>query len=88
MFKSHHKQFEELVESWGLTPEQVDIEYFLVSHHAIGRLIRKRIDTGQYIYIEYEDAFDLANDYFRWKYLTEEQLNKFTQEEFCFRART
>jgi hypothetical protein len=29
MFKSHHKQFEELVESWGLTPEQVDIEYFM-----------------------------------------------------------
>ena len=73
-YLDYHEQFKNLVQSWGLTENDVPVVKYLTSFHAIGRLIRQRQDTKQYIFIEQEDAWEgEADDYFKWSYLSEEE---------------
>ena len=80
-YLDYHEQFKNLVISWGLTENEVPVVKYLTSFHEIGRLIRQRQDTKQYIYIEQEDAWGTANDYFQWRYLSEGQALKIIKED-------
>lgn len=64
------EQLQNMANSMGLDVSQVPRVKFLTSFHDIGREIRKRLDTNQYIYIESEDSYrDGVDCYFNWSYI-------------------
>ncbi len=67
-YKEGHEQLKELVESFGITMDQFKRVRALDSFHDM-------TSTGQYMIIEQEDHWGSSDDYFKWWYITAEQLN-------------
>jgi hypothetical protein len=76
MGKSYTQQLQSLVQSFGLTLEQVPVIKYLTSFHEVSRDIRQRSDTQQYIYTEHQESYCDVDDYFTWKYITEEEFQQ------------
>lgn len=69
---SYQVQLAKLAESFGTEIERITS---LLSFHSVYRKIYRRKDTGQYIYVEYEDSECDQDDYFKWKYITDEEAS-------------
>ena len=74
-YKEGHEQLKELVESFGITMDQFKRVRALDSFHDMTSTVYQRTDTGQYMIIEQEDHWGSSDDYFKWWYITAEQLN-------------
>ena len=82
MGRSAHQQHVELLESWKLTEKDIEYVTFLTSFHSVGKTIYKRKDTRQYYIVIYEESWsNVRDDYFNWRYLTDEELKKYNIEK-------
>ncbi len=74
MGKTYNTHFNDLAQSFG---DQLLHVKYLSSFHNVSCLIVQRATTKQYIYIQYEESYSNDDDYFSWRYITNEELKKF-----------
>lgn len=79
---NYYKQKERYANSLGLTLEDMPVVLPLSSFHEIGREIRQRKDTGEYIFMQYECSFqDGVDDMFGVKVISKAEFDKYVQDE-------
>lgn len=79
--KSYTEKLEEYAISLGLTSKDIPVVLSMASFHSCGRCVRKRNDTGEYIYCQYESSeCDYDDDKFGAYVISPEQYEKYKQE--------